>query len=600
MKSVTTDEIKQRIEDAVISAEAGRLDASIAILEETFQLAIDQGHDELLATICIDLGLVSLKRGDYRVSLVWLQRALALAEESSDLEYQAAILGNMGNVQLTLANYTEALDLFQRSYDVFTASGNTKDVGPLLLNIGIVHASRGDLASALEWYYRALEYFTERDNWRGIGHASGAIGDLFYDTAEYEQSLRWYQQALDLYEQHDHQAGVVLKYCQLGRVYGSLHDHVQERALLTKAVALAGAYSLQREHVVSRSMLATSMIKANQFDDAAELVEVALPQARSMGLRSEALDLMIASARIHLAQERRDKALTILTEALAEARELGIEKTAREAHQLLYEVERDHDPMLALQHLEQVVEIRNRHQSEQKQRRMALLEMEHKLSAERREYQAQVEQERRLREQQRELLTNMMPERIADSLMAGATMIADTYDDVSIMFIDMVNFTELASTISASEVVMLLNNIFNMCDDVMKRHGLTKIKTIGDAYLAVGGAPDPLEDHVERMANAALDVMDALQKTTLNVRIGIHCGTITAGVIGEYRKAYDVWGDSVNLAARMEQTGEKGRIHVTPDFAARCAAHASVAVIERGQVPIKGKGTMTTYWLARA
>lgn len=600
MKSVTTDEIKQRIVDAMIGAEAGRIDAAIAELEETYQAAIDQGHDEILSSICTYLGLLSQNRGDYRVGLIWLHRALALAEEAGKLNNQAAILGNMGNIQLTLANYAEALDLFQRSYDVFTSAGNTKDVGPLLLNIGMVHAGRGDLANALEWFYRALEFFTERDNWRGIGHASGAIGDLFYETAEYEQALRWYQQALDLYEQHDHQAGVVLKYCQLGRVYGSLHDHVLERALLTKAVALAGAYSLQREHVVSRSMLATSMIKANQIDDAAELVEVALPQARTMGLRSEALELMIASARIDLALGRRDQALTTLTETLAEAQELGIEKTIREAHQLLYEAERDHDPMLALHHLEQVVEIRNQHQSERKQRRMALLEMEHKLSAERREYQAQVEQERRLREQQRELLTNMMPERIADSLMAGATMIADTYDDVSIMFIDMVNFTELASTISASEVVMLLNNIFNMCDEVMKRYGLTKIKTIGDAYLAVGGAPDPLKDHVERMANAALDVMDALQEASLNVRIGIHCGTITAGVIGEYRKAYDVWGDAVNLAARMEQTGEKGRIHVTPDFAARCAAHGSIAVVERGQVSIKGKGTMTTYWLARA
>jgi class 3 adenylate cyclase len=532
--------------------------------------------------------------------LIWYHRAQALGVELGKLSIQAAALGNVGTVYLLQSEHEQALDQLHRAHDLFLADGNFEATGPLLLNIGMIHGSRGDLATALEWYYRALELFTIRKNDFGIGHASGAIGDLFYDIAEYDQALHWYEEALQIFEANDYQIGAVNKYCQLGRVYGSMQNAGKEVANLTRAVALAAAYSLGRELVIARTFLAKAALRNGDLDRAVELIDAALPDARGMGLREQELELQLTAAKVAVIQQRHDAAVELFSAVLTDAGTLGLEKVVREAHQQLYELERDRDTSLALYHLEQVVEIRDRHLSEQKHRRMALLEMEHKLSVERRDYQAQVEQERRLREQQRELLTNMMPERIAESLMAGATMIADSYDDVSIMFLDLVNFTELASAVTAAEVVVLLNGIFNACDEVIMRHGLTKIKTIGDAYLAVGGAPDPLDDHAVRMALAAIEVNERLQSQGLAVRIGLHCGPITAGVIGEYRKAYDVWGDAVNVAARMEQSCERGRIHASADFAQQCIGRDGIQVEVRGLVDVKGKGQMTTYWLSGA
>lgn len=593
-------EIRQRVRDAEQAIRAGRGAEGLAMLEEAYTEALEGGLHMEVAEICLSIGSDHRGRGDYNEALIWYRRAQALGVELGKLSIQAAALGNVGTVYLLQSEHEQALDQLHRAHDLFLADGNFEATGPLLLNIGMIHGSRGDLATALEWYYRALELFTIRKNDFGIGHASGAIGDLFYDIAEYDQALHWYEEALQIFEANDYQIGAVNKYCQLGRVYGSMQNAEKEVANLTRAVALAAAYSLGRELVIARTFLAKAALRSGDLDRAVELIDAALPDARSMGLREQELELQLTAAKVAVIQQRHDAAVELFSAVLTDANTLGLEKVVREAHQQLYELERDRDPSLALYHLEQVVEIRNRHLSEQKHRRMALLEMEHKLSVERRDYQAQVEQERRLREQQRELLTNMMPERIAESLMAGATMIADSYDDVSIMFLDLVNFTELASTVTAAEVVVLLNNIFNTCDEVIMRHGLTKIKTIGDAYLAVGGAPDPLDDHVVRMALAAIEVNERLQSEDLTVRIGLHCGPITAGVIGEYRKAYDVWGDAVNVAARMEQSCERGRIHASADFAQQCIGRDGIHIETRGLVDVKGKGQMTTYWLSRA
>lgn len=582
-------EIRQRMDEAQQAIRAGRGAEGLAILEEAYEFALEKGLRSELAEICLAIGSDHRGRGDHNTALIWFHRAQALGQELGSLSIQAAALGNIGNICIVQAEYELALDHLQRAHDLFLADGNGEATGPLLLNIGLIYGSRGDLATALEWCYRALELFTIRKNEFGIGHASGAIGDLFYETAEYDQALRWYQDALRIFESIDNQIGVVNKYCQLGRVYGSLHDSENEVTSLTHAVALAAAYSLGRELVIARTFLAEAKLRQGDLDRAVELIESALPDARSMGLREQELELRLTSAKIAAIQQRHDAAVELFSVVLAESQTLGLEKITRDTHQRLYELERDRDASLALHHLEHVVEIRNRHLSDQKHRRMALLEMEHKLSS-----------ERRLQEQQRELLTNMMPERIAESLMAGATMIADSYDDVSIMFLDLVNFTELASAVTAAEVVVLLNGIFNACDEVIMRHGLTKIKTIGDAYLAVGGAPDPLDDHAVRMALAAIEVNERLQSQGLAVRIGLHCGPITAGVIGEYRKAYDVWGDAVNVAARMEQSCERGRIHASADFAQQCIGRDGIQVEVRGLVDVKGKGQMTTYWLSGA
>jgi len=172
---------------------------------------------------------------------------------------------------------------------------------------------------------------------------------------------------------------------------------------------------------------------------------------------------------------------------------------------------------------------------------------------------------------------------------------------VTILFADIVGFTELAMRIPPADLVEQLNGIFSAFDELVDRHGLEKIKTIGDAYLVAGGVPMPRPDHAVAVAEMALDICEALRcfnalrGTSLDIRIGINSGPVVAGVIGTRKFVFDLWGDAVNTASRMESHGEPGRIHVTEGTFRLLQDKYDFA--ERGTIPVKGKGLMRTYFL---
>jgi class 3 adenylate cyclase len=198
------------------------------------------------------------------------------------------------------------------------------------------------------------------------------------------------------------------------------------------------------------------------------------------------------------------------------------------------------------------------------------------------------------------LLLNILPEAIA-RLKAGETVIADRFDDVSLLVCDIVGFTELSGRMSPAEVVDFLNELYRLCDDLTDRHGLEKIKTIGDAYMVVGGLTGTADDHLRRAAEMALDLRDALAASAiasrpgLRLRIGLSTGPAVAGVIGTKKFIYDVWGDTVNTAWRMESHSEPGMIHVTEGVFERLRDLYRFEA--RGVIDIKGKGLMPTYFL---
>lgn len=205
------------------------------------------------------------------------------------------------------------------------------------------------------------------------------------------------------------------------------------------------------------------------------------------------------------------------------------------------------------------------------------------------------------KEETERLLLNILPPPIADRLRGGERVIADRFEDSTLLIADIVGFTQLSSALSAGDLVALLNEVFSALDRLVERNGLEKVKTIGDAYMVIGGVPVEASDHVERVAEFALgmaatiDDLPLVQSHPIRFRIGVDCGPIVAGVIGTKRTIYDVWGDTVNMASRMESLGVAGRIHVTP--AVHDRLHDRYSFEERGTIEVKGKGQMPTYFL---
>ena len=207
----------------------------------------------------------------------------------------------------------------------------------------------------------------------------------------------------------------------------------------------------------------------------------------------------------------------------------------------------------------------------------------------------------REREKSERLLHNILPATIAERLKNGEATIAESFSDVTVLFADLSGFTEFSEHVDPQQVVGLLDEIFSTFDHLAHAHGVEKIKTIGDAYMAVSGLPVPRSDHAEAMAVMAIGMQDAFRSVmrnrglALELRIGMHSGPVAAGVIGRQKFTYDLWGDTVNLASRMESHGEPSRIHVSPTT--RALLGDAFRFADRGEVSVKGRGTLHTFFL---
>ena len=230
------------------------------------------------------------------------------------------------------------------------------------------------------------------------------------------------------------------------------------------------------------------------------------------------------------------------------------------------------------------------------------------------EAERRVQEERLKNEKERAILYSTLPDHVADRLIKGEDVSGDKHDNACVLFLDVVGFTTHTSSMDPHDTTTLLAEIFERFDEICKQHSVTKVKTIGDSYMAVGF------EGADRVAQAAVEMTAASftwpDESPIQFRIGVHSGPVVAGVIGKERLQYDVWGDTVNTASRMESTGEPGRIQCSESFERSFAtAQDDVAqrhsegrsdeeplfnFTERGAVEVKGKGKMTTYWLEGA
>jgi class 3 adenylate cyclase len=210
------------------------------------------------------------------------------------------------------------------------------------------------------------------------------------------------------------------------------------------------------------------------------------------------------------------------------------------------------------------------------------------------------------KEKSEQLLLNVLPDQIAERLKQGEQPIADLFDEASVIFIDIVDFTVLSAKSTPQKMVNILNDVFTEFDKIAAKHGLEKIKTIGDCYMAAAGIPIHRPDHAEAIAKMAIESMEKMNGYItedgheIKFRVGLDCGPIVAGVIGKQKFIYDLWGDMVNTASRMETNGIIGRIQCTERFKDKLGIRSEelgIKLEERGEIEVKGKGMMKTFFI---
>jgi class 3 adenylate cyclase/Tfp pilus assembly protein PilF len=583
-------------------------------------------HSKVLRAKALgNIGRVHQNLSDYSLALDYLDKALSLAEELGNKASVAAWLSNIGIVHLHLSDYSLALEYHRKALALHEELGNKKGVAIQLGNIGGVYWYLSDYALALEYMGKALSLYEELGNKAGVARHLGNIGLVYQNLSDYALALECYGKALAIDEELGNKAGVAIHLGNVGNVYQNLSDYTHALEYYDKSLALA-------EELGNRAVMATHFgnigVVHGKFSDYANALEYlgkALSLDEELGNKAGVAEHLGNIGSVY-AEQNFDgydpvKAEEYLLKALSKFEDIGAKNYHYEAHKVLADFyERQGRKAEAYDHYKKYHELEKEVQSEESKKQAERLDYERKtaerekrIAVERAESQARIEE-------QEKLLHNVLPPTIAERLLKKETFIADSYPSVSVLFMDLVGFTRIASIVPPKHLIYLLNSIFSAADNIMEQYGLEKIKTIGDAYMAVAGAPESQEDHAIRAASASIALLDRMNTLHISipselgdiswiesigeigVRIGIHSGEAIGGVIGDKKFSFDLWGDAVNTASRMESHGEAGKIHCSAEFmrAVETVHTPSLRFIPRGEMEIKGKGKMRTYFLEKA
>ncbi len=581
----------------------GHYTESLAAAEEAYGLA-KQAEAPIIEVEALRLqGVVYLQRGEYSKALRLFEQILKLYEELGDRSGVAIATNMIGGVSHALADYNRSLEYFTRALALFEELGDRAGVANVTTNIGIVYVAVSDYNCALEYYTCGLALHEELCQHSGVANTTNNIGIVYESLSDYNRALEHYTRALALFEELGNRSGVANTTNNIGGVYESLLDY--NRALEYYTRALAFFEELGKHDGVARvtGHIGNVYINLLDYNRALEYYTHALALHEELGMRSNVAlvtgNIGMLYANKQFTDYNPTKAEELLTQAIALNEELGTKQKLYSAYQFLanlYSQEGRWEE--AFQQFKKYHELYQEVQSEEARKKALQVEQQRQIA----EMEKRTAAERADAEATKRVLHNILPPTIAQRVVSGEERIAESFESVTVLFADIVGFTVLSQHISATELVSGLDLLFSQFDELAEKHGLEKIKTIGDAYMAVSGLPEAREDHAESAAKMAMEMVEVVKEfaglgggSHLQVRIGLHTGEVVAGIIGKKKFAYDLWGDAVNTAARMESHGEAGKIHVSEEFAS--AAGERFSFTERGEMEVKGKGVMRTFFL---
>lgn len=549
--------------------------------------------------------------GDYDKSLEHFNKALNLNKQSKDNIELAKNYSNIGNIYYNLSNYSEALNYYQKALRLDEKIGEKAGIAANLGSIGNIHSELTNYKSALEYYERALKLHEETNDRRGVATLLGNIGLVYHDSKEYKKALSNFNKALELWQLFGNKFGEATNFGNIANTYTDLFEYTKALDYYKKALEL-------NEEL------------GNKFGNAAMLGSIGVLYYR-LTQDSIISNLRETNDNIKLIKLKREyhlyKSIVYSEKAVKLAREIGAKDMLMDWLRFLDKANAaKRNFKEAYMYQEQWTEIRDSIYSVEKTKEIAKLESSKQGEINEREIKLRdLEILRKNNEQfvlfvglsgvavvlfviylqrrkSEKLLLNILPYKIAKRLKRNEKRIADRFEETSIIFIDIVGFTNYSKVTDPVKVVSSLNDIFTKFDTLAKKYGLEKIKTIGDCYMAAAGLPEPHSEHKLATARFAIEAKKMMQGYTtpegfeLLFRIGIDSGPVVAGVIGERKFSYDLWGDAVNTASRMESTGLPNEIQITENFANGLENYGYYCQ-ERGEIEIKGKGTLKTYLL---
>lgn len=612
---------------------------------------------------CIALGS-NFQKVDPEQSDEFFMRGLILARSAGRKSEIAQLLSNLGWNRYLASEYAAAMAYYDTCAVIVEelivqVSGNAAALsevqsikGNNLRNIGVIHDARSDYPEALKYYLQALNVYEAVQNFKGMAKVYGSIGVSYTDTRDFDLALRNFERSIAIHDSLGLPNENRSNFINLGNLHYAWDNPEQALNYYKQAAKINELLGDVRSMSIVLGNMASIFLDRGQLDSALVYHEKARAFGAKLGnIRVEIIH-MSNTANVYLDMGENTKAEALYREAQTLAEKIGAIDLLRDIHLQLADILASKGRYEeAYSHYQDYTILRDSIANDEGRKELMRQQFEYDfekrealIKAEQDKKDALATEELKRRDQQRNaliggfilmvvlatvsyrsyrmkkrdnaiissekarsesLLLNILPKDVADELKAKGSAEARQIEHVTVLFTDFKGFTQLSERLSPKLLVGEIHACFSAFDAIMRKHGVEKIKTIGDAYMAAGGLPTPNTSHAVDVVKAAIDIQhymlehkrnkEAKGEPYFEIRIGVHSGPVVAGIVGVNKFQYDIWGDTVNTASRMESSGEVGKINIS---AATCALIGDLFKCEyRGEIEAKGKGKMGMYFV---
>jgi class 3 adenylate cyclase/Flp pilus assembly protein TadD len=600
------------------------------------------------------LAITAHMQGDIPDALSYFEQSLAIETQLGDTQNMASTLNNLGLLYKGEGKYVLALYKYQNSYDLLKRADDKVGMANALNNIGVIYAMQGNPTKALQYYEESLQLVKLAKDDKGIANALNNLGLLYVDLKLYEKAISTHQQSLEIRKKTNDIQGEATSLNNIAACYKELENTTLALEFYQKSMQLLEVVGDKQGQASVLNNLGVIYQQMEKGDSALKCYNRSIALKQVLGDRAGICNTQNNMGDFYLNLSLWNKAQSFCKSALEIARELKLLPEQEKACNCLYEAYKvTGNYNQSLHYLEQKSALTDSIKLEQTAKALQQLEFEKEVLAdsisraeEKRIAFQSIQDEKNKRTRNRnifiviglfliggavalwnqlritrkseqeiskerdksdQLLLNILPQEIAVELKENGKAQPKKYSQATILFTDFKGFTQASSAMDATHLVGELNECFAAFDRICKTYNLEKIKTIGDAYMAVSGLPHVYKNATKNAVIAALEMAKFIEErrlraeqkgnTSFAMRVGLHTGEVVAGIVGESKFQYDIWGDAVNTASRMESNSEVGRVNISETTYSLLKNDADFNFTYRGEIDAKGKGKMAMYFV---
>jgi adenylate cyclase len=641
-------------QDFIVSAADSLLDAGqyeLAIGKyQAYINSFEKITDDERKTVADANGQIAFcyyKLDKYIEAIEFFQKALDLQREMGDMESVASTLNNIGLNYKMRGNYDKAIEYYEQTISIDEEMGKGNEIAKTLNNIGMVYRSWGKYDKAIEYLERSLRLKNNLDDQPGVSRSLNNIGLVYTEWKKYDQAILNFRESLKIEESLNNESDIALRLNNLGRVYFYLNQNDSALFYFNKTLLIYQRNNDKDQMALAFNNIGKVYLNRQKFEEAGYYLASALGIYDELGKEGEKATVLANLSDINRAMGNYAKSLQLLDSSTLIAESLNLRYQLQQNFQYYSDIYNDlkdykksleyfkkyssiKDSVFSDEILSKLSDFQIKYETEKKENEIELLKkteviqgLAFKKQTIQRNfmlvfsvlflalaamifYSLQIKKKDNKiiageREKSDRLLLNILPAGIAQDLKEKGKTEPQLFESVTACFIDIVEFTRKSASIDPIILIGELNQIFTAFDNIIEKYGCERIKTIGDSYMAVAGLPDLNPKHAKQIVDSCLEMVRFMKKRNMvstyawEIRVGVHSGEVIAGVVGVKKYIYDVFGDTINTASRMESNSEPMKINISESTYQLIKDEYETEF--RGELEARGKGKLRMYFV---